>query len=81
MPVTLTLKNLPDAIYEQLKLAAEAHRRSLNNEAIACLETVLRPTKISVAERLARARALRAPLSEQNFSAADIAEFKQQGRP
>ncbi len=30
MPTSLTLKNIPDAVYERLKAAAELHRRSLN---------------------------------------------------
>ncbi|MBX9847744.1 MAG: Arc family DNA-binding protein [Rhodocyclaceae bacterium] len=38
MPATLTLKNIPDAVNDRLKLAAEMHCRSLNSEAIACLE-------------------------------------------
>ena len=41
MPTTLTLKNIPDAVYAKLKSAAALHRRSLNSEAIVCLETVL----------------------------------------
>jgi len=45
VPTTLTLKNIPDAVYDRLKLAAEMHRRSLNSEAIVCLESVLLPTK------------------------------------
>lgn len=56
MPVTLTLKNVPDAVYEKLKASAELHRRSMNSEAIVCLEAVLVPTKVAPSERLARAR-------------------------
>ena len=56
MPTTLTLKNIPDAVYDRLKLAAEMHRRSLNSEAIVCLESVLLPTKMMPSERIARAR-------------------------
>lgn len=41
MPKTLTLKNIPDDIYERLKLSAEANRRSMNSEAIVCMETAL----------------------------------------
>ncbi len=59
MPTTLTLKNIPDAVYDRLKASAEIHRRSMNNEAIVCLETVLLPTPVSSAERLARIRAIR----------------------
>jgi plasmid stability protein len=43
MPTTLTLKSIPDEVCEKLKASAHAHRRSLNSEAIVCLETVLLP--------------------------------------
>jgi len=62
MPTTLTLKNIPDAVYERLKIAAATHRRSLNSEAIVCPEAVLLPAKMSPGERLPRARELRAGL-------------------
>jgi plasmid stability protein len=81
MPTTLTLKNIPDEVYARLKASAEAHRRSLNSEAIVCLESVLLPGRVSATERLARARALRADLGAQRFSVRDIDEFKREGRP
>lgn len=81
MPTTLTLKNIPDEVYERLKAAAAAHRRSLNSEAIVCLETVLTPARIAPSERLARARRLRAGLGAATFSAHDIDTLKRQGRP
>lgn len=81
MPTTLTLKNIPDEVYERLKAAAERHRRSLSNEAIVCLETVLAPVRIFPGERLARARQLRAALGTQKFHARDIDQAKRQGRP
>lgn len=80
MPATLTLKNIPDAVYEQLKRSAEAHRRSMNSEAIVCLETVLMREKISAAERLKRVRALRDSLPRGVFSANDIDAMKREGR-
>lgn len=81
MPTTLTLKNIPDTLYERLKASAELHRRSLNSEAIVCLESVLTPARLGPAERLARARALRAPLGKASFPADDIDHLKRQGRP
>ncbi|HEY9192679.1 MAG TPA: Arc family DNA-binding protein [Methyloversatilis sp.] len=81
MPTTLTLKNIPDAVYERLKASAENHRRSLNSEAIVCLESVLLPTRVSPAERLARARELRAALPRGVFSASDIDAAKRADRP
>jgi plasmid stability protein len=80
MPTTLTLKNIPDAVYERLKAAAEMHRRSLNSEAIVCLESVLLPTRTPPSERLTRARELRASLSQQSFRAKDIDAAKRQDR-
>jgi antitoxin FitA len=40
---TLTLKNVPDDLYERLKQRAARHRRSLNQEVIAVLEAVEQP--------------------------------------
>ncbi|MDO8778371.1 MAG: Arc family DNA-binding protein [Burkholderiaceae bacterium] len=81
MPTTLTLKNIPDVIYDRLKLSAQAHRRSMNSEAIVCLEAVLLPTKVTPAERLARARELRAALPTGQFKVRDMDELKRAGRP
>lgn len=64
MPTTLNLKNIPEAVYERLKATAK-NRRSLNREAIVCIENALMPTKTPAARR-ARARALRASLDDAN---------------
>lgn len=80
MATTLTLKNIPDAVYDRLKLSAETHRRSLNSEAIVCLEAVLLPTRMAPGERLARARELRAALPQNAFRARDIDAAKREGR-
>lgn len=81
MPTTLTLKNIPDAVYQRLKASAESNRRSLNSEAIVRLEAALLAAPGDTRQRLARARALRAGLSPAHFAPADIAELKRQGRP
>ena len=81
MAVTLTLKNIPEEVYRRLKLSAETHRRSLNSEAIVCLEAVLAPTRLPTSERLARARALRQQLAQTDFRARDIDSAKRRGRP
>jgi hypothetical protein len=81
MPVTMTLKNIPDDVYARLKTISKANRRSLNSEAIICFETALIPAKMSSADRIHRARELRATCGAQTFKAKDIAGFKRQGRP
>ncbi len=80
MPTSLTLKNIPDALYERLKASAQVHRRSLNFEAIVCLEEVLLSARVEPAERLARAQALGAALPTARFLAKDIDAFKRDGR-
>ena len=79
MPTTLTLKNIPDDLYEALKSAAAAHRRSLNSEAIVQLQKALPARSKSPEEILARIDALRASL-KGTFRAEDIDEWKREGR-
>lgn len=77
---TLTLENIPDELYERLKASAAAHRRSLNNEAIACLGAALLPKRRHAEEQLERVRALRRQLAEQGILAGDIESMKREGR-
>ena len=81
MPTTLTLKNIPDDVYERLKAAASLHRRSLNSEAIVCLESVLAPTRLDPAERLRHVRQLRDELGDVEFEEPDMSALKGEGRP
>lgn len=81
MGATITLKNIPEEIYDSLKQAANAHHRSINSEAIACLERVLLPSKTGNDEHLARARQLRESLKGKKFKVADIDKAIDQGRP
>ena len=80
MATSITLKNIPDHVYNSLRAAANAHHRSLNGEIIACLEQSLLPTKNNAYEHLAQARELRRALAPLTFSAEDIAEAIKQGR-
>lgn len=81
MPTTITVKNIPDALYERLRAAAQIQHRSINSELIACLERTLLPKRVSVEERLARARRLRASVSRPPVSRAEIARAIRAGRP
>ena len=73
---TLTLKNFPDDLYAQLKARAAQHRRSLNREAILCLEEALadlpgRDPSTTLADlRRARARLRRIRLTDRDLVAA-----------
>lgn len=81
MPVTLTVKNIPDALYARLKAEAEAHRRSMNSEVIVRLESALLPRRVSAAERLARIDALRGSLGPAVFDPDEIDRLRRADRP
>jgi plasmid stability protein len=82
MARSLTLKNLPEALYERLQASARHHRRSLNSEAIVCLESVLQPPTPSGAVRLEQLSQLRTTLPpDAVFDPEEINAFKREGRP
>jgi len=43
---TLTIKNIPEDLYTQLKRHAEINRRSLNSEVILCIERAIHSRRI-----------------------------------
>jgi antitoxin FitA len=79
---TITLKNIPEQVYERLKLQAKMSRRSLNSEIIYWLEKSLgvrpRPT---AEETIAKARAIRARIKGIILTDEEISEAKRMGRP
>ena len=78
---TLTLKNVPDGLYARLKQSATEHRRSINSEAIVCLESVLRSRAFDPEAFLADVRALRRKIGPIHVTDRDINAAKRQGRP
>ena len=80
MPTTITLKNIPDDVYDRLRESAAMNKRSLNNEAIVCLESALMPGHLAPAARLERIRALRNSLPKGKFKASEIETLKRAGR-
>jgi antitoxin FitA len=80
VPTNLTIENILNELFEWLKIAAQISRRSLNSEAIVCLEKALRKPKMPSSERIARAVALRVELDPKKFNADDIDQFKHEGR-
>lgn len=81
MAKTITIRKIPDALYDRLVAAAKAHRRSLEDEAMASLEAGLNAEVPSVEEKLAAIRALRESLGPHRFDPDEIDAFKREGRP
>lgn len=77
----ITLKNIPDLLYAQLKAAASIHRRSLNSEILYCIERTLGTHEIDVAEHIETARRLRAKTAQHNLTDQELDDAKNEGRP
>jgi len=64
----VTLKNIPDELYEAIKQAAKSHHRSINSEIIVNLHQAFLPKQISVAEKLANIRRVRAEIPAKHVT-------------
>lgn len=78
---TLTVKNVPDELYEKLKARAETNRRSINSEVILCIERAVSPRPIDPQRFLEKVRRLRAQGGDSPLTLEQIAEARNSGRP
>lgn len=78
---TITIKNIPDLLYTQLKDVAEINRRSINNEVIICIERRVASYKPSPNELLQKARALRTLTAAHSISNEALDAAITAGRP
>jgi len=78
--MNFTLKNIPEDIYEKIKIRAERNNRSINGEIISILGAAVMTRRRNVAEILALADELR---SHTKASVTDefINRAKREGRP
>ncbi len=78
---SLTIKNIPADLYNELKLVAAQHHRSINSEVIVRLEHTLFPKKISPEDYLTNIQKLRSSIANDIISTADIDKAIDEGRP
>ena len=78
---SITIKNIPEELYEKLRTTASLHRRSINGEMINCLETILMPKRLTVSERLQRAKWIRSKIDTDMVDPHEIARAISEGRP
>jgi antitoxin FitA len=77
---TLTVKNIPDDLYQKLKSVAAINRRSLNNEIIVCIENAVVSRRIDIAEALESARLLRRLTADNPIDDDTFNQAKAEGR-
>lgn len=78
--LSLTIKNIPERVYKNLKRRAELHRRSINSEVINCLEKATSSQKVDVESVLKEARELRKRIGLK-VSNKELCKLKDEGRP
>ena len=78
---TLTLKNVPEKLHKRLKESAAQHRRSINSEAITCLERVLTSQRVDPKEFLAEVDAMRERMPKAYITEEFLRAAKNEGRP
>jgi plasmid stability protein len=78
--VNITLKNIPDDLYDRVKESARLHRRSINGEIIARLEAVLPKEPLSPEERLELIRQGRPQFDPNAISLEELLEAIDEGR-
>jgi len=78
---TITLKNVPKDVHSALKQRAKRHKRSLNQEAIHCLDLALGRASRDPQSLLEGIRNLRARISVKRVNLDWIDKAKRQGRP
>ncbi len=77
---TITVKNIPDDLYEELRRYAVANHRSINSEVIVCIERAVRARRIDPDAVLTRARQLREATSGYAIGDEEFTSAKQAGR-
>jgi transposase-like protein/plasmid stability protein len=77
---TVTVKNIPDELYDRLKSVAEINRRSINSEIIMCIENTVISRRINLDEVLENARQLRQLTAGHLISDEEFNQAKAEGR-
>jgi plasmid stability protein len=77
---TVTVKNIPDELYDRLKSVAAINRRSINSEIIMCIENNVISRRINLDEVLENARQLRQLTAGHLISDKAFNNAKKEGR-
>lgn len=78
---SITIKSIPNELYERIKQSATEHRRSINSEVIVRLERSLLSKRIEPGTFLARVDALREKIALPPLTENILRASKSAGRP
>ncbi|CAN5209923.1 hypothetical protein BH23BAC3_BH23BAC3_10940 [soil metagenome] len=80
MPTNITIRDIPDEVYEKLKKQAELHQRSINSEVIFYLKQLVQSHRPDPDQVIARAKKLKQQ-AKGSLTLQQIREAIDQGRP
>jgi len=80
MPTNITIRDIPDEVYEKLKKQAELHHRSINSEVIYYLKRIVQSHRPDPDQIIARAKHLKQQ-AKGSLSLQQIQQAIEQGRP
>lgn len=80
MPTNITIRDIPDEIYEKIKQQADLHHRSINSEVIVYLKKIVQSHRRDPDQIIARAKKLKQKANGA-LSIKQIQEGIDQGRP
>lgn len=72
----ITVKNIPDDLYEKLSKSAKLNRRSINQEIIVCIENNIQGKVDTPEQVLTNARRLRKKTAENPISSDELSQIK-----
>jgi plasmid stability protein len=78
--VTVTIKNIPERIYERIKAQAKSNHRSINGEILSILEQAISLPPMDVQATLERARKVRELTANYTVTADEIEKMINEGR-
>jgi len=78
---TITVKGIPDKIYNRLKVAAETNRRSMNSEIISLIEQSLMSRRVPARKILERVQRLHDSFDGKTFDNERFEKARRAGRP
>jgi len=77
---SLTIKNIPDELYSEIKSVAEQNHRSINSEVIVSLKRLLLPARTTRSDLLDEIRKVRSGIPQGLVDSGDIAQVINEGR-
>lgn len=80
MPTNITIRDIPDDIYKNIKRQAELHHRSINSEVIVYLKKMTQSHRREPNQVIARAKKLKQK-AKGSLSIQQIQDAIEQGRP